>query len=83
MTKKESPAGDNRWGKSRIDEQHHGKNITVHPVSAQGLCSDCVYFRAVLLESGRVRRVCSLSGERISIAGVPMCSARQIEGGAR
>ena len=54
------------------------------PTSAlQGFCcTTCVYFRVVKLESGRVRKLCSFTGERLTLAGNPLCEFRRVEGGA-
>ena len=41
-------------------------------------CASCAYFRAVPLDSGRVRRVCQFTGERLTLAGNPLC---EMQGG--
>ena len=51
-------------------------------LAGQGCCAPCVYFRVVKLESGRVRKLCSVTGERLTLAGTPRCEFRQVEGGA-
>ena len=51
-------------------------------LAGQGFCAPCVYFRVVKLESGRVRKLCSFTGERLTLAGNPLCEFRQVEGGA-
>lgn len=71
MTQKKSPAGSNRKGlkKGIADRQDNIAN----PLVMQGLCAPCPYFRAVPLDSGRVRRVCRLTGERLPLVGNPLC----------
>lgn len=51
-------------------------------LAGQGFCAPCVYFRVVKLESGRVRKLCSFTGERLTLAGNPLCEFQQVEGGA-
>lgn len=82
MTKKESPAGDNRWGKNGMDERkHHGIDTTPHPVAVQGVCAHCPYFFVVNLPSGRLRRLCLFTGEHVPAAGVPLCEFQHAAGG--
>ena len=80
MTQKKSPTGSNRKGykKSIADKEDN----TLFPLALQGFCAPCVYFRVVKLESGRVRKLCSFTGERLTLAGNPLCECRQVEGGA-
>lgn len=78
MTQKKTPTGLNRQGqqkKSRTDKEDN----TVNPLAGQGFCAPCAYFRAVLLESGRVRRVCAFSGERLTLAGKPLCEFQTVQ----
>lgn len=58
------------------------KNDNIPTSALQGFCAPCVYFRVVKLESGRVRKLCSFTGERLTLAGNPLCEFRQVEGGA-
>lgn len=72
MTQQKSPSGLNRQGqqkKSRTDREDN----TVNPLVGQGFCAPCPYFRAVKLASERVRRVCMFLGERLTVAGNPLC----------
>ena len=71
MTQQKSPSGRNRKGikKSISDKEDN----TVNPLAGQGFCAPCPYFRAVKLASGRVRRVCMVLGERLTVAGNPLC----------
>lgn len=71
MTQKKSPTGSNRKGlkKSIADRQ----NNIANPLVMQGFCTPCPYFRAVPLNSGRVRRVCQFTGERLPLVGNPLC----------
>lgn len=71
MQKKQNPSGGRRRGfKKEISDR---EDTTRLPLAVQGFCAPCAYFRAVLLESGRVRRVCAFSGERLTLAGDPLC----------
>ena len=80
MAQKKSPAGSNRKGiKKSITDR---KDNTRFPLAVQGFCASCAYFRVVKLASGRVRKLCTLSGERLTLAGNPLCEFRQVEGGA-
>lgn len=80
MTQKKSPTGSNRKGykKSIADKEDN----TRFPLALQGFCAPCPYFRIVNLASGRVRKLCTLSGERLTLAGNPLCEFRRMEGGA-
>lgn len=81
MTQKKTPTGLNRQGqqkKSRTDREEN----TRFPLAGQGFCTPCPYFRAVKLASGRVRKLCSFTGERLTLAGNPLCEFRRVEGGA-
>ncbi len=71
MTQQKSPTVSKRQGlkKSITDREEN----TVNPLAGQGFCAPCPYFRAVKLASGRVRRVCMFLGERLTIAGNPLC----------
>ena len=44
-------------------------NSTSYPLARQGFCAACAYFRVVPLPSGRVRKLCTLSGEKLTAAG--------------
>lgn len=48
----------------------------------QGFCAPCRYFRLVADGAGRVRRVCSFTGETLPSRGVSGCEFRRLEGGA-
>lgn len=75
MAQKKSPAGSNRKG---IQKSITGRqNNTLSPFTMQGLCVSCAYFRAVPLDSGRVRRVCQFTGERLTLAGNPLCELQR------
>lgn len=64
MTQQKSPTVSKRQGlKKSISDR---EDNTVNPLAGQGLCAPCPYFRAVKLASGRVRRVCMFSGERLT-----------------
>lgn len=85
MSQKKSPSGDNRKGlkKGIADKEDSTRN----PFAGQGFsscvpCASCVYFKAVPLDSGRVRRLCTFHGVRVGIAGVPGCEFMQ-EGGVQ
>ena len=71
MQNTKSPTVGKRQGlkKSITDREDN----TVNPISGQGFCAPCPYFRAVKLASGQVRRVCSFTGERLTVAGTPLC----------
>lgn len=43
-------------------------------LAGQGFCAPCVYFRVV--------KLCSFTGERLTLAGNPLCEFQQVEGGA-
>lgn len=79
MQKRENPAGGPGFKKNTWKAGEE-KN-TSYLVAGQGFCAPCAYFRAVLLESGRVRRVCAFSGERLPLAGNPLCEFIKPEGG--
>ena len=80
MQKQKSPTMS-KW-------QGTGKNITdtkesiSSSAAVQCLCSPCVYFRAVSLPSGYVRKLCTFTGERLTLSGNPLCEARQDKAGA-
>ena len=78
MTQKKTPTGLNRQGqqeKSRTDREDN----TVNPLAGQGFCAPCPYFRAVKLAFGRVRRVSAFSGERLPLAGKPLCEFQTVQ----
>lgn len=82
MQRRENPAGGPGLKKNTqyVDE----KNTISIRLAGQGFCcAPCAYFRAVKLVSGRVRKLCSFTGERLALAGNPLCEFRQVEGGAR
>lgn len=54
-------------------------NSTCFPSAGQGFCAACAYFRTVPLESGRVRRVCALTGEKLPLAGNPLCTFQLLQ----
>lgn len=79
MTQQKSPSGRNRKGiKKSISAK---EDNTVNPLAGQGFCAPCPYFRAVKLESGRIRRVCMFHGVRVGVYGVPGCEFMKPEGG--
>lgn len=80
MQRRENPAG----GPGLKKNTHcacRGNNTPIR-IAGQGFCAPCVYFRVVKLESGRVRKLCSFTGERLTLAGNPLCEFRRVEGGA-
>ena len=80
MQRRKNPAGGPGLKKNThcVDK----KNTTPIPLAEQGFCAPCPYFRAVKLASGRVRKLCSFTGERLTLAGNPLCEFRRMEGGA-
>lgn len=81
MQRRKNPAGGPGLKKNTqyVDEE----NTIPIRLAWQGFCcATCVYFRVVKLESGRVRKLCSFTGERLTLAGNPLCEFRQVEGGA-
>ena len=81
MQKRENPAGGTGLKKNtRCVDREDNTHIRIE---GQGFCAPCAYFRAVKLASGRVRKLCSFTGERLALAGNPLCEFRQVEGGAR
>ena len=80
MRRQENPAGGPGLKKNTqyLDE----KNTIPIRLAGQDFCAPCVYFRVVKLESGRVRKLCSYTGERLTLAGNPLCEFRRVEGGA-
>ena len=81
MQRRENPAGGPGLKKNtRCVDREDNTHIRLE---VQGFCAPCAYFRAVKLVSGRVRKLCSFTGERLTLAGNPLCEFRQVEGGAR
>lgn len=80
MQRRENPAGGPGLKKKTqcVDEE----NTTPIRLTGQGFCATCFYFRVVKLESGRVRKLCSFTGEWLLLAGNPLCEFRRMEGGA-
>lgn len=78
MQKRENPTVGKRQGSRKSGGADEKKN-TSYPLAGQGFCAACAYFRAVLLESGRVRRVCALTGEKLSLAGNPLCEFQLLQ----
>lgn len=80
MTEQKRPAVGKRQGiKKSISDR---KDNIRFPLAGQDVCAPCLYFRAVVLESGRVRKLCSFTGERLTLAGNPLCEFRHVrEGG--
>ena len=80
MQRRENPAGGPGLKKNThcVDEE----DTTPIRLAGQGFCAPCAYFRAVKLASGRVRKLCSFTGELLALAGNPLCEFRQVEGGA-
>lgn len=54
-------------------------NSTCFPSAGQAVCAACPYFRVVPLPSGRVRRVCALTGEKLPLAGNPLCEFQLLQ----
>lgn len=77
MQRRENPAGGP--GLNRNTHYAGRGNNTPIRIAGQGFCAPCAYFRAVLLESGRVRRVCAFSGERLTLAGKPLCEFQTVQ----
>ena len=75
MQKRENPAGVPGF-KKRIAGK---KNTTSDPLVEQGFCVACAYFRAIPLEFRRVRRVCALTGEKLPLAGNPLCAFQLLQ----
>lgn len=79
MTHKKSPSGSNRRANQKsVNVVADGMNITRLPLAAQGFsayvpCANCAYFKAVPLDSGRLRRLCLFHGVRVGVYGVPGC----------
>lgn len=67
MQKKQNPTVGKRQGFKKSGGA--GNENTVNHLAGQGFCAACPYFRAVPLPSGRVRRVCVLTGEKLPAAG--------------
>lgn len=79
MRKQENPAG---WpGLKENTRCADREENTVKPFAGQGFCIHCTYFRAVKLDSGRVRRLCLFHGVRVGIYGVPGCEFMKPKGG--
>lgn len=53
----------------------------VHASVSAAPCVDCRFFRLVLLPSGRFRRVCSFTGDKLPHEGAPRCDFWQRQGG--
>lgn len=80
MQKQENPAGGP--GLKENTRCADREENTVKPFAGQGFCAPCVYYRAVKLDSGRVRRLCLFHGVRVGIYGVPWCEFMEPKGGA-
>lgn len=77
MTQKQNPTEGNRQGFRKNVVADDGKKNTAHPLSMQGLCADCAYFRVVKLPSGGIRHLCTFLGDKLPKAGHPLCTFRQ------
>lgn len=77
MQKRENPTVGKRQGS--IKSGGAGNKNTSYPLAGQGFCAACAYFWTVPLESGRVRRVCTLSGEKLPLAGNPLCEFQLLQ----
>ena len=82
MTQQRTPTGLNRQGQNEKNGLSGEKDSTVFLPAVQCLCAPCVYFRAVPLPSGYIRKLCSFTGERLTLSGNQMCEALQDRDGA-
>lgn len=79
MSKKRNPAAAAAGQKQKDVWQSENSRL---PFAGQGcFCAPCGYFRLVVLASGRIRRVCSFTGERLTSNGNPLCEFRHVKGG--
>lgn len=72
MQKTKNPAVGNWQGFKENCSARWGYN-SFSSGDLQGLCSHCVYFRAVKQDSGWIRRVCTFTGEKLLTAGPAQC----------
>lgn len=72
MQKTKNPAVGNWQGFKENCSARWGNNSSSSG-ALQGLCCRCVYFRAVKQDSGGIRRICTFTGEKVSIAGPAQC----------
>lgn len=62
MTTKKPPMLWRRWGRAKIDDGGRPHSAETARESQQQSCRDCSFYRAIDLPSGRVRRLCALTG---------------------
>lgn len=71
MQKQENPRRE-QTARAKANMCYEQTN-TPDRVEAQGFCATCPYFRVSRTDSGRVRRVCRFTGERLPLVGNPLC----------
>lgn len=62
MTNKKAPLAWRRWGQFQMDDGSYSAGLACR--MQEQSCRDCSFFRAVPLDSGRVRTVCMFHGTK-------------------
>lgn len=60
MTNKKAPLAWRRWGQVQMDDGSYSAGLACR--MQEQSCRDCAFFHMVRLPSGRVRRLCALTG---------------------
>lgn len=71
MDAKKAPVAWRRWGRAKMDDGGRPHSAGTAREPQEQSCRDCSFYRAIDLPSGRVRRLCMLSGERLTTAATP------------
>lgn len=71
MTNKKAPLAWWRWGRAKIDDGGRPHSAETARESQQQFCRDCSFYRAIDLPSGRVRRLCALTGIKNPVTPCP------------
>ena len=57
----------------------YSKNTNPIYINVQGICTQCEYFHLVKLTTGKIRKICQFSGERLNnMAIVNGCEFRHV-----
>lgn len=76
MTNKKAPLAWRRWGQFQMDDGSYSAGLACR--MQEQSCRDCTFFHMVRLPSGRVRRLCALTG--IKNPATPCVHFRPAEG---
>ena len=68
MDAKKAPLAWRRGGRAKMDDGGRPHSAGPAREPQEQSCRDCSFYRAIDLPSGRVRRLCMLTGERLTAA---------------